>query len=243
MFEAGYSTKAAVKSLNEKSINSIESFVNKHPVRFQKLLEGTKYENAGEFEFLPGHTAILLSLPEYINEFDKNNTSKKTTGSQKRKFSEIEDLPRRSNDEHMSADATADTSADVNETESEQLQLDLQSVEFIREKLIKKINDFAKSKRIRADVTQSSIKDFRAEGDSGFKCSVQCSFCNRKIPCSYKPSHWTCGNFESHLKTHFTFEVLEVRPNNQLQAISSRQSNSKITKVGNINEINEFLKD
>lgn len=234
MFEAGYSTKAAVKSLNEKYINSIEIFVNKHPERFQQFLKGTKYENASEFEFLPGHTAILLALPKYINEFDKNNTSKKNTGSQKRKFSEIEDHPRSPHDEQINADAIVD----VDETESEQSQ----SHEIIREILIKKISHFAKNKNIRADVTQSSIKDFHSEGDSCFKCSVQCSFCDRKIPCHYKPHHWKCGNFESHLKKHFTYEEIIIQPKNQLQ-ISNGQPTSKIAKFANLSEISSYLED
>lgn len=203
-------------------MSALEKFVNKHRVRFDRILKGTKYENSVEFEFLPGHTALILSLPAYVNELESTNLSKKST-VRKRRFSKTEDHP-----ENISVGGI---SADVDKNEAERSE--------IRQQLINKINNFATDK-FAVVLAQEHIIDFHYKENSGFKCKVQCPLCERKVPCNFI-THWKWGNIKTHLATHFTQEeyVVIESENNQHSVISA--PNVKISKLANMNEISEML--
>lgn len=102
---------------------------------------------------------------------------------------------------------------------------------------MKKINNFCKKKNISITVGEENINNFRFENQS-FKCSVQCPKCAKSIPCNYV-SHWTCGNFQVHLKTHIenvTVEMYEVDDN-----LSCTKVNSSIVRLGNKSDLNKIL--
>lgn len=196
---------------------------------------GTKYENFSEFEFLPGHRVLLLSLPEYIRNFETTNAIE----IRKRRFKTLEDHPQRNSVDHPQRNSIdhpvlnpdEEKNADVSEQKEESSE---QFYDNIRQLLVKKINDFAAKKNLGLKITKDSIIDFRVESNSCFKCSVQCPFCVRKVPCNYN-SHWVCGNLQSHLKTHFTYDEIEVESSSEIITAT------KIAKIANINEINKFL--
>lgn len=84
LIAAGYDSKTAIKSFsNSNTFIQMESFINGNRDRFKTILKGTKYENLVPFKFLPGHTALLSGLPEYIVELNKNkNQYKKSNNPQ-----------------------------------------------------------------------------------------------------------------------------------------------------------------
>lgn len=69
--KSGYDNIYAVEAINEENILKIEQFLseNKH------LLKNTVYDKNSDksapFKFLPGHRAIILELPNKIEEFNK----------------------------------------------------------------------------------------------------------------------------------------------------------------------------
>lgn len=64
--------------LNEANILKIESHVQKN----QNIVIGTEYEERiANFEFLPGHRAFLLSLPEKVKKITQFKTIENTTAT------------------------------------------------------------------------------------------------------------------------------------------------------------------
>lgn len=71
----GYDNPIAIKGLNTETVLEIEKYVNEN---LNDVLVNSIYSNMKEFSFLPGHKAILLSLPSYVDEFDRT-TQKSST--------------------------------------------------------------------------------------------------------------------------------------------------------------------
>lgn len=70
----GYDNPIAIELLNAENIVEIEKYV---AINLKHALVDSVYSNMKQFSFLPGHKAILLSLPSYVDKFDqfirKNN--------------------------------------------------------------------------------------------------------------------------------------------------------------------------
>lgn len=64
----GYDHPIAVKGLNANSILEIEKYVSEN---LKEELVNSIYSNMARFTFLPGHKTILLSLPSYVDEFER----------------------------------------------------------------------------------------------------------------------------------------------------------------------------
>lgn len=73
MKASGYNNNIALKGLNEEKIISLEKYVAKN---LKHLIQNTVYADfeMGDFSFLPGHTTLLLALPDYVKRFEMNNT-------------------------------------------------------------------------------------------------------------------------------------------------------------------------
>lgn len=74
--ETGYDTEIALRELGECYISEIEKYMDSH----RSVLAGTVYENKEEIKLLPGHKAIILSIPAYITKNLSN-----TKGAKKEK--------------------------------------------------------------------------------------------------------------------------------------------------------------
>lgn len=240
--EAGFSNKIAIKSISQSNLSSIEQYINKNRERFTEILNGTRYEGFEQFEFLPGHAALLLSLPSYIEKLE----STKKIQTRKRRHSCITEV-QQNRDHPGDHPQSEDRSADYEEeSEAERLH-----IEGVRQLLIKKINNFASKKGLKTVITDDNIKNFRVEANSNFNCDLKCPIleCNRKVPCNYC-THWVCGNFQTHLKSHFTFEQYEVISNNNSSDNSTLNSNCDgpisqkqlpIVRIGNGQQIVNVL--
>lgn len=103
--KAGFNSKATVLAIKPQSIETIEEFVNGNRDTFFELFQNTKYEHCETFKLLPGHAALILSLPDVCKEF----TSEKQKGRQlkKRRHSECSDHP-----DETTHKATTQNSAD-----------------------------------------------------------------------------------------------------------------------------------
>lgn len=226
---AGFDTKTSLKSMNIQCITAIENFINQNKNQYQEILKGTKYENTEIFKFLPGHCALILSLPEYIQALSSKNVRGK-----KRKHCETIDHPPSSNTDHPSAHIDG-------------AEIDVNVKTKIKQELINKINNFSTNKNINVQIQDHHILNFRCEDDS-YKCSVQCSVCEKIVPCKYN-THWVCGNFETHLKKHsipctgqYNLESYEVQDNSSLKLIAKNQHPQiAITRIGNNKDLYEVL--
>lgn len=70
----GYNTMSSFRKINLESVTQIERAVNTHfqqQIRELKCCHSTYYINQTDFEFLPGHRDLILSLPEYLPPIEK----------------------------------------------------------------------------------------------------------------------------------------------------------------------------
>lgn len=67
--KTGYECAASLVGMNEKEIRQIEKFVMNHKL---DVLEGSVYAKSdfGQFEFLPGHRKLLLSLGKHAEKYE-----------------------------------------------------------------------------------------------------------------------------------------------------------------------------
>lgn len=159
------------------------------------------------FKFLPGHVALLCSLPELHAE----STTKKQEKKHSRKRL------------HSTLDHPRSESREINSTE-------IDDAAVFRKRLISKINKFTACKKIIVEIDDTFISHFRLENNS-YKCLLRCYYCNKEIPCNYD-SYWICGNYQAHLKKcNQNVEVYEVNPlNNKLEkpiSILEKDNNRK----------------
>lgn len=74
--------------------------------------------------------------------------------------------------------------------------------------LIDKLNKYSDKFNLGYKITADQVKKFnQKEGDA--LCVVKCPYCEIKVPCSFA-SHWRISNFNHHVKTHLSFETIEV---------------------------------
>lgn len=198
LIAAGYDSKTAIKSFsNSSTFIQIESYINENRDRFKTILKCTKYENLEPFKFLPGHTALLSGLPEYMIQLNKNkrNLNKK---SNKQQFTVQNEVEKQTMSELPNGSEKQSTNQQINElVELNNIENSIDQKKVV-ENLIKRITKFAEKNNIVVDLSENHILNFRSE-ENKIKCSFECPFCQKKIPCNYV-TNWSCGNVQSHLK-------------------------------------------
>lgn len=210
--------------MKSSSIQLIENYVNANRDSFNRILKRTKYEKLEIFSFLPGHVALILSLPEFAKLITPKQRSLK-----KIKYSETRsETTNEGANEHHTRSELGETAATEKLDEA-----------IIRERLISKINKFTISKQIVAEINENHIIDFRYE-DNSFKCSVHCVFCGKKIPCKYV-KYWLCGNYQAHLKKHDSEQIninqFELDIDGTSETVSTsiiKINNSRIELIDNV---------
>lgn len=119
----------------------------------------------------------------------------------------------------------------------------------IDELLIKVTNYWKKQKIVCEELTREQVSNF-CSVNGCHRCSFQCPFCIKKIPCTRK-KYWEVGNLQSHLKTHIVTTVPNDSENNPPQKLNqnSEQSTSPestdvhhLSNQQNLN-VNQALED
>lgn len=191
----GFSCRASIRNLNDNSyIRLIERYVNENRDKFNSVFEKTVYKNSNEFKFLPGHEALLQALPQELEKIEK-----KIRVRRKRRYSETEEQPTVQQTEFNCADTVDDS-----QTKSKK----------IKQKLIDRVNSFAaKKNELIEKFSENNITNFRFE-NSVYKCSASCLYCQKVIPCNHNSTYWECGNYTTHLATHFVRAKANLEANN-----------------------------
>lgn len=221
LIETGYDSKTAIKSFsNPQTFSEIEKHINQHRLKFTEILKGTKYENSNPFKFLPGHIALLSSLPELLTEL----TNKAKSNKRQLEQSNQNSIQQAGNIQSIAHD-TNQNSLDSEKDHQE-----------LKKQLITKINNFSSKKNIGIAISETHIINFRLVNQL-FKCSVQCPKCSKLVPCNFE-KNWICGNFQSHLKSHLVVEEYEVDEDNILQKVS--HTNMNIVRISNESHLNSL---
>lgn len=169
---------------------------------------------------MPGHEAILKSLPKEIIKLNEQKNEKK---SKKRRHSET--------DHTRSEPTNCDENLDIN---SGDIIQDNETFRKYKDELINKIICFATKKNVPIDgFSEANILNFRCEKEL-YKCVVKCPHCQRSIPCNHNNSYWVCGNFTSHLKQHV--EESEVNDDNTVSIIQKRPPKLNFIKIASPND-------
>lgn len=76
LVSSGFDTELALISLKESSIDVIESHLNQNRI----FAQATVYEHQQPIKLLPGHKAIILEIPKYVEQLKSNRKgSRKST--------------------------------------------------------------------------------------------------------------------------------------------------------------------
>lgn len=68
----GFDSLFSLSELNESYIEKIESHINAEEMEAIQSIDccyADYYKNLHTFKFLPGHAAVILSIPKYVEEF------------------------------------------------------------------------------------------------------------------------------------------------------------------------------
>lgn len=109
------------------------------------------------------------------------------------------------------------------DTESDDIETNLEqtspqpSPEEVKNLLINRLNNYKYNKK-NYTINATAVKRFTIKANEAY-CSVQCPFCEVKIPCIYV-SRWNTGNFEKHVLSHI---------NKTLDKTSSTENTEKTT--------------
>lgn len=84
---AGYDTSLSLSQIDEEKIVDIENFLNtnKRYVGKLKCCYSKHYKDLEIFKFLPGHKAILKTIPSQIEELSKRTVAVKATTKKRQK--------------------------------------------------------------------------------------------------------------------------------------------------------------
>lgn len=184
----GYDSEYSLKTICEKSIETIEKTINENRARFNDILEKTVYDKTIPFSFLLGHKVVILSIPKDIERYKQSLEQSKTVV--------------------------------VNDLDA------------LKPKLLKIIKNHMQKKKLFFPTTSADITNL-SNRKKGAKCVVQCTYCNKKIPCTYT-NNWNASNFLKHLCAHKFSEVQVARQvagtsrntENSTEQLNSRQDSS-----------------
>lgn len=110
----------------------------------------------------------------------------------------------------------------------------------LKDKLLKKLINYAKTFKYSIEIKQSDIFDFNSDSVA-CRCRVKCPFCEKKILCVYR-TFWAVSNIEQHIKADIKKFNVIISNNEKKDTI---QSTSLIdvhrVKPGNDIEIQKII--
>lgn len=177
---SGYDSASTIKFLDEENIKKIEIFYNNHYEIISNDLKGSAYENRLPFELLPGHRALISSLPGFLNASNSAAKRKNKNNTQRSKPVEV-------------AENTESTSTKLKEELLSKLD-----AYALKKELKFEFN------------TESIQNFHFDESSKEFKCSVKCFQCNKITPCSYTTHWYISNLIKHITKQHINSSATEL---------------------------------
>lgn len=166
--------RTSFSDITEDTIKQIEIEINKD----KSILKKSVYDETKEFKLSIGHRLSLINIPEKY-----------------RKFCEYEKENKKTRRIFLSLLKETICCEDNDDPDSEPDQ--------VIKLLLTKLNRVAKEKfEEKYIIDKSHLKKIRIKSNNAH-CSVQCPFCEVKIPCIFK-SYWIVSNFTKHVSSHLT---------------------------------------
>lgn len=190
---AGFDSQLSLKDITEAKLASAEQFLtkNRHLINDLECCYSEQYKEMADFQFLPGHKSLIMSIPSRLLEWTK--TVQKWSKNQNLK----QDDPGRIEFHQMYGQYV---SASKRKTCRSAEEIKLQLIHNLRMFLGKVGPQFPVN-----TITDANLHDFSLDptefDDIVYRCQFVCPFCNKPTPVTFK-KHWMSSNATSHLKWH-----------------------------------------
>lgn len=210
--------RASFTDITEDTIEQIEKIVDKN----KSILKDSVYEKIyienTEFKLLFGHRLSLLNFSRKYIQFCEHEKAEKKS----RKVRRL----------HLKIDDDDNTDDNITETSSDKIE-----PSHVKRLLLAKLNNTAQRKyQNKYTINGNQLKNLRIKGGEA-NCLVQCPFCDRKIPCTFK-SYWIVSNFHKHISSHWSLknasensEREENRINPAQDTLNFRRGHNSVSEV------------
>lgn len=201
---AGYDNAISLGNFDESDVLIVQDNADKNLKELTKKYQA--YNSMQQFEFLPGHKKLLLSLPKKIEEYLKE----KAKENLKRDNAKVAD---------SSAEPVFNGLSDLNGDQKSA----------VIEKLLSKINKSVLGFELTGQFTEkdivSEIVSYKHSTSKklAYRCTVKCIFCEKIFPCTLN-GYWQISNFEKHIKSH---KQTPEQTSNVRNSIPEKSSNTQ----------------
>lgn len=144
----GFDGKGCLLKIDFDSVGLIEDYINSTRQKFDAILKGTKYEHETPFKFLPGHSALIRSLPEFLLAIDSEKEKQKIEKKTRKRVPALCDI---------TASTTATTTDESTHTISQE------ESEKIKQLMIYKINSYCAERNIEFKLLERYILKFKGK--------------------------------------------------------------------------------
>lgn len=180
--KAGYDRLNSLSKIDTARITEIELHLdnNREWINDLKCCNSEYYKQLTVFQFLPGHRATILDIPEQIQQM---------CGI-------------------VGAVSGVKSVAALNSTKTQRSDDDIiQNLVSNMLKFAEKLN-FPLDAEIISAKNVNDFKHGTMSDDFVYKCRFSCPFCSTVFPLKYK-TFWMSSNLTKHLKKHISYEVVE----------------------------------
>lgn len=195
--KCGYESTLSFKGLNAEDLVGIQNYINKNlkdVLNNLKCCQADQYKKQEVFSFLPGHKSFILNLPQYIDEFLKEKCLKQKASK------------------YMLRNTQQLTENNVEDIEEDKMDIVDFDTDAIKEILLKKYKETAKSLKISGTMINIALVDDltkSSENNLTMKSKLKCFLCNKIVSVQFN-KYWYLSNFTKHLKTHVK-EVIDIQ--------------------------------
>lgn len=196
--DTGYSTKSSLMKLQEETIKTIEDYLtsNKSVLNHLTCCYSDVYKKMDHFHFLPGHKAIILSLPndvEQLKMFNELTTNKRTIKQKTKQANEEENKQMK---KRVKKRGRKKIKKRCKYSDAE-----------LKQKLVELM--IATSRRGNFQLPEGTITDaniieferFPEDDENVCTCKFSCPFCSKLTKLIFK-TYWMSSNATKHLKSH-----------------------------------------
>lgn len=195
LLAAGFDTLLSLSQITDTKITTAEHFLtaNKHHIFKLDCCYSDEYKNLSEFQFLPGHKTLIMSIPEKVSQIKK--TTNESAYQDDFEYEEVSNANRNSVRTSLATSRRSNKRKVWRSAHEIKIQLIRNLDAFLGKIGAQFPNDF---------ITEACIHDFKRDTDEPdlvYRCFFICPFCSKSIPVTHK-KFWMSSNATGHLKWH-----------------------------------------